>query len=193
MSFWTSGSGAPITGNLKDAKVPDFTVIPDGTMALAKIESFEFANKPATKYKGPETIYEIKWKITAGDFVNREVTQKIKPFDGKPFQIDRALNMMKLIMNLCHYTNHSNEAPDTESLKPMVGKILGIKISEYSIPKKDEPGNIEGNHVTEVHPAADFKCETGVKKEVVHSRSNVESAFSRNAPEIGGALDDLPF
>jgi len=193
MSFWTSGSGKEISGKLEDARMPNFSVIPDGTMALAKIESFDLVEKPANEYTGAQTLYEIKWKITSGDFVNREVFQKIKPFDGKPFQIDRALNMMKLIMNLCNYQPTSADAPDSNALSPMLGKILGIKIGEWSVPKKNEPGNLEGNNVTEVHPAAGFKCETGIKQEVVHSRSNVDSAFSRNAPIVGETLDDLPF
>ncbi len=96
MNFWTSGSGAPITGAPDKAFLQDFTVIPNNTMALAAIKSFMIAEENATAYcASASRYYQIIWKISSVDFKGREVKQKIKPFDGKPEQIDRALNMLK--------------------------------------------------------------------------------------------------
>jgi hypothetical protein len=51
----------------------------------------------------------------------------------------------------------------------------------------------EGNYISEVHPATDFKTVTGVKIEV--SKSPVDSAFSRQAAVSSQSVsdDDIPF
>ncbi len=192
-NFWTSPSGSPITGSPDSAFLKDFTTIPEGTMALGTIKSFEVVTKAANKYTPEQKHIEVKYKLTQGDFKNREVTQKIKVFDGKPEQIERNLNMLKLIMDLCGYTPlHGNE-PSNQELAAMNGRVLGIKIGEWSMPKEDGSGVMEGNMIREVHSSAGFECETGVKSEVVHSRSAVDTAFSRNQPKTDSLDDDIPF
>ncbi len=193
-NFWKSGTGAEVTGDPKKAFLPDFSIIPDNTYALAKIEIFEFVSKVSTYDQSVQQYYEITWKITDGDFINRVVSQKIKVFDGKPEAIDRNLNMMKLIMDLCNFKPKHADAPNTNDLMPMVGKILGIKIREYSVPKKDGTGMLTGNNVSEVHPTTGFKPATGVKLEVVHTANGVDSALTRNPRGADNlAIDDIPF
>ena len=179
MSFWKSDSGQAITGSPDSAFIKDFTTIPEGTKALSSIKKFEVVNKEATQYADAQKFIQITHKLVDGEFRNREVTQKIKCFAGKPEQVERAKNMLMLVMKLCDYRpSHSNE-PTTQDLSEMAGKFVGIVIGEWSMPKQDGSGMMKGNFVREVHKSEGFECETGVKAEVVHSA--VDSAFSRNA------------
>ena len=191
--FWVSKSGAPITGTPEASFVKDFSLIPEGTKAIAKIKSFEIIEKNS-EYRGLEKYMQITYKLTSGEFTGREVTQKIKPFDGEPKAIDRNLNMLRLVMDLCGFKPTHNGEPTNQELMMMNNKIVGIVIREWSLMKKDGSGTMEGNYVSEVHPAAGFETETGVKIEHVHVMPS-DSALSRNAksrsePDIN---DDLPF
>jgi hypothetical protein len=192
MSFWNSPTNQPITGSEKDAFIPDFTLIPEGTMAIGVIKSCTVENKEATQYSEANKFIQVVYKLADGEFKNREVTQKIKVFDGKPEAIHRSLNMLKLLMMLCNYQpTHSNE-PTNQDLANLHGKVIGLKIGEWSMPRAD--GSIgEGNFIREIHTPAGFKCETGVKAEVTHSRSSVDSAFSRNSTVKDDLDTDLPF
>lgn len=193
MSFWLSGTGLAPTGKPEDAFIGDFTIIPESTVATASIKSFTLVEKE-NKHKGiTEKFYQIIYKLLDGQFKSREVTQKIKCFDGKPDQIQRNLNMLKLVMQLCDFKPTHNEAPQDLELIPMLNKIVCVKIGEWSIPKDDKSGNIEGNYIREVHASGAIPTETGVKAVVEHKpTSSVDSAFSRNAamPELES---DLPF
>lgn len=190
--FWVSDLGE-ITGKAEDAFAKSFTIIPDGTMALAKIESFvNDENKDGFK------CLVVNWVLTDGDFKGAKVTQKIKVFGGEP-QYDkdpaktrhRALNMLKLLYQQFSLKPETSGAPTDKELLTFNGKIAGIKVRET------EP-NAEGrsfNWVAEVHKAAGFKSETGVKLEVTHTPT--DSALNRNKgysdPGIGGLADDIPF
>lgn len=194
-NFWSSGTGKAITGDADSAFLPEFSIIPDGTTAKATIKTFEVVEKEATQYAAATRFLQITYKILDGSYKGREVTQKIKVFDGKPEQIDRNLNMLKLIMQLCNCKpTHAGEPTDAD-LAVMHGHIVGIKIREWSLPRAD--GSImDGNFVCEVHPTANFETKTGVKLEVVHTRdeSITDSAFSRNDNLAATASDDdIPF
>jgi hypothetical protein len=192
--FWTSPTGHEITGSEKDSHLQDFSVIPDGTQALAAIKSCMVVEAAATQYKPEDKYIEVVYKIVSDEFKNREVTQKIKVFNGKPEQIHRNLNLLKRLMMLCNYKPTHNNEPTNQDLAAMNGKVLGIKIAEWSMPKADGTGVLDGNWVSEVHPAKDFKCETGVKMEVTHTNSPLDSAFSRNPKGVGDDLEsDIPF
>ncbi len=192
-NFWTSGSGTTITGRPEDSFIKDFSIIPDGTTALAKIKEFIIVEK-TTQYAGEQKFMQITYKLTSGEFKDREVTQKIKPFDGTPQSIDRNLNMLKLVMELCDFNASHDVEPTSQDLMLMNGKILGIKIKEWSMPKTDGSGIMEGNFVGEVWPAAGFESETGIKAEHVHSMPS-DSALSRNAKSRSEPdfEDSLPF
>lgn len=190
MSFWQSGSGAAITGNPADAFVKDFTVIPEGSIAEAVIKGFVLVDKE-NKHTGiQDKYYMITYKLLNGDHKNQEVTQKIKCFNGKPEAIDRNLNMLRLIMQLCEFKPTHNNAPQDIELIMMVNKILCIKIGEWSMPKQDGSGFLEGNFVRECHASGAIPTETGVKA-VVTSKPT-DSALQRNMkmPELD---NDLPF
>jgi len=190
-NFWKSGTGAAITGEAKNAFLEDFGVIPEGTTAKASIKEFCVVNKEATQYAEAQKFLQITYKLLDGDYKNRQVTQKIKVFEGKPEQIDRNLNMLKLVMDLCSFKPANSNEPTNDDLVVMVGKIVGVKIKEWSLPKNDGT-MMEGNYVSEVYAAAETLTDTGVKLEVKHVRKDVESAFSRNAAAMD--LDqDLPF
>lgn len=187
--FWNSGSGTKITGEAKDAFIADFTTIPEGTCAEAMIKSFTLVEKENKFSNKNDRFYEIKYKLLSGDYKGREVAQKIKCFDGKPEQIDRALNMLMLVMKLCDFKPLTNEAPQDLELLPMLNKILSIKIGEWSMPKADGSGMMDGNFIREVHASGGLVTETGIKAEVVHRPT--DSALQRNKmPELDS---DLPF
>jgi len=195
MSFWTSGTGNEIKGDAASAFTPDFTVIPDGTMAMAVIDKFSLVEKK-DQFGDEKKYYEIVWKIISQDYKGRIVSQKIKPFDGRPEAIDRNLNMLKLVMTLCQFKPTHANAPSSDDLRPMIGKSAGIKIREWSMPKQDGSGMMEGNFVSEIYPAQGFECEIGTKLEMVHTPpSSVDSAFSRNprGQTLVDLTDDIPF
>jgi hypothetical protein len=190
MSFWTSGTGLTPTGKPEDAFISDFTVIPEGTCATATIKAFTLVDKENKHTGKNDKFYQIIWKLCDGDFKSREVTQKIKCFSGEPKQIDRALNMLKLIMQLSNFKPTHNDAPQDIELITMLNQIASIKIGEWSMPKND--GTImDGNFVREVWKSGELPTETGIKATPVIHRPT-DSAFQRNAkmPELDS---DLPF
>ncbi len=188
--FWNSGSGAAITGNPSDAFVKDFSIIPEGTIAEACIKQFLLVDKENKHTGVQDKFYMVTYKLLNGDYKSQEVTQKIKCFNGKPEAIDRNLNMLRLVMQLCEFKPTHNNAPQDIELVFMVGKVVCIKVGEWSMSKQDGSGSMEGNFVREVHASGALAAETGVKA-VVTSKPT-DSALTRNAkmPELDS---DLPF
>jgi hypothetical protein len=194
MSFWESELGE-VTGKAEDAFAKSFTQIPDGTMALARIESFINAEYQGNKY------LSIDWLLTDGDFRGQKVNQKLKVY-GDPMAKDsakarhRALNMLKLIYQLYQVKPKHAGDPTDQDLLIFVGKAAGIKIRET------EP-NHEGkqyNWVAEIHETKGFKCETGISVVVTHTnvqhgKEPIDSAFSRQTqtPVDNRLDDDIPF
>jgi hypothetical protein len=190
--FWESDLGE-ITGSEQDAFAKSFTHIPDGTMALARIESFIHAEYQGNKY------LSIDWILTDGDFKGANVNQKLKVYgDPKAKDSDKtrhkALNMLKLIYQLYNVKPKHSGEPTDQDLMVFVSKAAGIKIRET------EPNN-EGkqyNWVAEIHDAKGFKCETGVSIVITHNNVNtsnnpLDSAFSRNAGAKVEDENDIPF
>ncbi len=180
------------TGKAEDAFISDMTIIPNGTAAKAQILKIEIVDKD-NKFTGPQKFIEVSWKLIDGDYKNREVKQKIKVFNGDENQLRRARNMLMLLLNLCqHKIAHDNE-PTVFDLLPIHGKVLGIKIREWSMEKQDGSGVMEGNFISEVHLADDkFVTETGVKSQPKIPKSKNRS-YS-DIPNIADTLDDsIPF
>lgn len=196
MSFWESELGE-VTGNAADAFAKSFTQIPDGTMALAKIESFINAEYNENKY------LNVTWLLTDGDFKGAKVEQKLKvwgdPRDKDPAKTrHRALNMLKLIYQLYGCKPKHAGDPTDQDLAIFLGKSAGIKIRET---EPNDQGR-QYNWVAEIHEAKGFKCETGISVVVTHTNSYsgnsgqlpLDSAFSRNPPVTADKLDDdIPF
>ncbi len=195
--FWESELGE-VTGNAADAFAKTFTQIPDGTMALARMESFINAEYQGNKY------LSIDWVLTDGDFKGQKVNQKLKVY-GDPMAKDsakarhRALNMLKLIYQLYNTKPKHAGEPTDQDLAVFIGKSAGIKIRET------EP-NHEGkqyNWVAEIHEAKGFKCETGISVVVTHTNKQQsmdfgneprDSAFDRNnGIQAANMEDDIPF
>jgi hypothetical protein len=200
MSLWKLGTGKEITGTARDSFLNDFELIPDDTICDAIIKSFAYAEARGEKY------LKIDWKIINGDFKNREVTQKIKIFSGKPESIDRHLNMLRLLMILFSYPI-SDDIPTDYDLLFFINKIACIKIGEWHIDIIKEngmPDSLEGNNVREVHLIGTFAPETGIEKEYANNNksvnnlitNNLDSALSRQKTIINQGLmvdDELPF
>lgn len=196
MSFWDSELG-DVTGKAEDAFAKQFTQIPDGTKALAKIESFTNQVYKDSGFK----YLNIEWVLQDGDFRGQKVQQKLKVYGGDKFDKDpmktrhRALNMLKLLYQLFNIKPKHTNPPTDQDLASFSGKIAGLKIRETEPNDKGK----QYNWVSEVHPSQGFKSETGVGLPVVaHSsvssyssnRSAVDSPFN-NAPPPD--LDDVPF
>ena len=192
MSFWQSDLGE-ISGKAEDAFSPAFVdVIPDGTKATARIIKFFNEVNTKTNYR----CLSIEWELMDGNFKGMHSRQKLKVIEPYPGDKDwpktrhRALNMLTLIYNMFNIKPTSNDIPSDHDLSSFNGKIAGIVIRET---KPNDEGKTY-NYVSEVHPSQGFKAETGVKIEVTHSRTNIESAFSRNPSGIDESLeDDVPF
>lgn len=194
--FWDSEIGE-VTGKAEDAFAKSFTQIPDGTMALAKIDSFVNAEYMGNKY------LNIYWLVTDGDFKGQKVQQKLKVW-GEPRDKDpaktrhRALNMFKLMYQMWGMKPRHANAPTDQDLALFVGKIAGIKVRET---EPNEQGK-QYNWVAEVHDSKGFKSETGPGlTQITHhvnqtsGQGPMDSALSRNksASTYGDPLDDVPF
>lgn len=185
--FWLSGTGVMPTGAAEDAFAPAMDIIPEGTTAIASIKSFLLLEKDTVEY------YEITWKIMSNDFKGREVRQKIKAFDMKPEVRQRALNMLKRIYDLLEFKPLHNGKPTNQDHMKLNGKILGIKIGQWNLMKKDGSGFMEGNHVNEVHKAGpDFKPEIGIKKPLPQMTEHRSPTGFHNAPPVFDA-NDVPW
>lgn len=194
--FWVSELGE-VTGNASDAFAKTFTQIPDGTMALARIDSFINAEYQGNKY------LTIGWVLTDGDFKGAKVEQKLKVYgdsrSSDPVKArHRALNMLKLIYQLYAVKPTHAGDPTDKDLAIFVGKTAGIKIRET---EPNDQGR-QYNWVAEIHEANGFKCETGVSIVVTHTSTQfdsgaIDSAFSRNANTSFASnvveTDDVPF
>lgn len=191
MSFWTSGSGKMITGKPEEAFLQDFTVIPEGTIADAFIKSFFLIERENKWDNNIDKFYEITYKLINGDFKNREVTQKIKCFAGSPEAIDRNLNMLRLVMELCEFKPTTKEAPGDLELLPMFNKVISVKIREWSMPKRDGSGIMEGNFVSEIYKTGEIAPETGIKTVATHFPT--DSALNRNSKLADVPDDEIPF
>lgn len=198
-NFWTPPSGNKITGEADKAFLSDFSIIPENSKAVASIKKFVRVDKDANEYTGKQSYLEITYKLIDGDFKGREVSQKIKCFDGTDTSLERNLNMLMLVMKLCDFKPTHGGEPTAEELAGMQGTVLGIVIGEWSIAKKDG-GIMEGNNVREVYSAEGFECETGVKVESKPEpvTSMPESAFTRDKARRDADAkemmdDDIPF
>jgi hypothetical protein len=194
-AFWESELGE-ITGSAADAFAKFKTQIPDGTMALARIDSFV-----NDEYQGNKFL-KIEWVLTDGDFKGATVDQKLKVY-GDPMAQDpakarhRALNMLKLIYQLYNTKPKHSGPPTDQDLHVFVGKAAGIKIRET---EPNDQGR-QYNWIAEIHDTKGFKCETGVSVVVTHTpaqpgREPIDSAFSRNnasLPTDTSMDDDIPF
>ena len=192
--FWESELGE-ISGSAADAFAKTFKQIPDGTMALARIESFVNAEYQGNKY------LNVDWILTDGEFKGQKVSQKLKVY-GDPIAKDpakarhRALNMLKLMYQLFSIKPAHANAPSDSDLSIFIGKVAGLKIAETE-PNQDGK---QYNWVSELHEAKGFKCETGISVVVTHTnvqskQSNVDSALGRQAqlPIDSSLDDDIPF
>ncbi len=192
--FWESEVGE-VTGNPADAFAKTFTHIPDGTMALSRIDGFTNA-----EYNGNKFL-SIDWTLTEGEFKGSKVEQKLKVF-GDPMAKDqakarhRALNMLKLIYQLYNIKPKHAGDPSDQDLAIFVGKTAGIRIRET---EPNDQGR-QYNWVAEIHDAKGFKCETGTSLTVTHVNTpthvqgTLDSALSRNArTQDSEIIDDIPF
>lgn len=180
-----------ITGSSDDAFVPELTIIPNNTCAraqISKIEVIELTNQ----YQGAQKFIQVSWKILNGDFKTREVKQKIKCFIGDENQLKRARNMLMLLLNLCQYKIPHDNEPTVFDLLPLTGKVLGIKIREWSMEKQDRSGIMEGNFISEIHLADDnFLTETGIK--LAPKIPKTSSYGHSDIPNIADTEQDIPF
>lgn len=198
MSFWESECGE-VTGKAEDAFAKQFTQIPDGTRALAKIQSFTNQVHKESGFK----YLNIEWVLTDGDFKGQKVQHKLKVYGGDQYDKDpmktrhRALNMLKLLYQMFNLKPKHTNPPTDQDLASFGGKIAGLKIRETA---PNDNGR-QYNWIGEVHPSQGFKCETGAGLPVVahtsvssysSNSSSANNSFNNNtttAPD----LDDVPF
>ncbi len=182
--FWDSELGE-VSGSASDAFAKTFTQVPNGTMALAKIETFINAEYQGAKY------LVIEWLLTDGDFRGQKVQQKLKVFDMDAKTKHRALNMLKLLYQLFNMKPKHSDAPTDQDLVSFIGKSAGIKIRET---EPNDQGK-QYNWVGEVHEPKGFKCETGVSVVVTHVNRSAQMSMDGMLGGMGDALSsqDIPF
>lgn len=191
MSFWESEVGE-VTGDAKDAFAKHFTIIPDGTKALAKIKSFTNQSHKDSGFK----YLNIEWVLQDGDFKGQKVQQKLKVYGGDQYDKDpaktrhRALNMLKLLYQLFNIKPKHNNPPTDQDLAMFSSKIAGIKIRETEMNEKGK----QYNWVAEVHPSTGFKSEVGAGLPVIaHSSIRAEVPFNQGYQPNHQDLSDVPF
>ena len=189
--FWSSSLGE-ITGNASDEFAKSFTQVPDGTLALARIDSFIDMENQGLRF------LNIDWMLTEGDFKGQKVSQKLKVYDADARDKDpvktrhRALNMLKLLYQLYSLKpSHAGE-PTDKDLSVFIDKVAGIKIRET----EPNSNGKQYNWVAEIHEAKGFKCETGIKLIVTHTNVQqsdlFDTAFNRNSTAVEHN-DGIPF
>jgi hypothetical protein len=197
MSFWESELG-DVTGKAEDAFAKQFTQIPDGTKALAKIESFTNQVYKDSGFK----YLNIEWVLQDGDYRGQKVQQKLKVYGGDQYDKDptktrhRALNMLKLLYELFKIKPKHANPPTDQDLASFAGKIAGIKIRETEMNDKGK----SYNWVAEVHASQGFKAETGAGLPVIAraavssypSNKATDSPFNSSAPPVYDE-SDVPF
>lgn len=190
MNFWQSEMGE-VTGRPEHSFARTFKQIPDGTMALAKINAFVNTTYKDNKTKQPVPCLEIEWLLTDGDFQGQKVKQKIKCFDKDPNSRHRALNMLKLLYQLFGVQPQGSDAPSDQALVSFLGKTAGICIRET----EPTPDGKQFNWVGEVHSPNGFVCATGFKLEVIRKPTTYGNAepYHNSALDAPIADDDVPF
>ena len=178
MGFWDSNLGS-LSGTAEDAFTKQFRKIPDNTTATAQVAAFTNEEFDGKKH------LRVDWVITGGDFKGQHVFQKIHAFDTDDKRRHKALNMLMLLYKMFDLKPASSEPPTNLELAVLVNKHSGIKIQET---EPNDKGNTY-NWVSEVHPVAGFKVETGLTIMVEHSPM-IDSAFGRNPI---GLENDIPF
>lgn len=200
MNFWESELGN-VTGKAEDAFAKSFKQIPDGTKALAKIQTFTNQVHSASGFK----YLNIEWSLMDGDFKGQKVQQKLKVYGGDQYDKDpvrtrhRALNMLKLIYQLFDVKPAHPGEPSDKDLSIFIGKIAGIKIMETAPNEKGK----QYNWVSEIHTSQGFKSETGKGLSIIAKSSmdnylpdiNLSNEITRGYQNINKDIidDDLPF
>lgn len=180
MSFWKSTLGE-LSGTEQDAFSQSFRQIPDGTMALAKIDKFTNEEFNGSKY------LKVDWLLTDGEFKGQHVFQKIHVFDTDEKKRHRALNMLMLVYRMFSMSPTSSNPPSDEELAIFKGKLAGIRIQETA---PNDHGR-QYNWVSQVKTCEGFVCATGESVIVTHMPSSLSSfANGRTGMDLDG---DLPF
>lgn len=183
--FWSSFEGE-VTGSAEAANVEslDFETILGGTKAPALAIEIKTTDNQAqidhannNGYPAPilEKFYEVQWKLIGGDFKNRQIRMKIRPWKvfeggdkkGQPDQKARTrqANILRRLMMLtqCPMPQHGG-APSEADLAPCLNKPVAIGIEIWENKNRDGEWN-SGNWINELNPAdGNFKPETGTKK-----------------------------
>lgn len=183
MGFFTLSTGDKATGNEDKAHYQGFRIIPNNSKLLAVLVDI----KKNTGKKAP--YYEVIWEIYQGEYRGQKVTQRIFPWASDERASDRAKEMMFRIYRCCGTLPPELE-PAPHELSQLCSKICGIKIKEeqyeYNGEMKDK------NDIIEVHPAKEFKEETGQKLQYVPPKQKPKND-ELNPPHDDFVDSDLPF
>lgn len=193
MSFWSLSDGGKPTGSAEDANTSASMIVPNNTMAKAKIMKFENVEMPSG-----DKMLVINWQLQDTNSRGIYVSQKLKVFDAKPATKDRAINMLVRLYKLANLQPESTGCPSNEELAKFKGRLMGIKIQQWFYQGK------EGNWVSEVHAAEGFTSEDGVmvsapiEKHQSMSYQQAEQAYSQmtnqNQKQNDYGFDnDVPF
>lgn len=179
--FWNNVSGKPEDAFNRE----NVDVLPNGTMALAKIlkasnESGNFGDHVS-----------IEWLLADGQFIGHRLYQKIYIYDGKPERQLKARNMLKFIIQHFKMTLTTDGPPSNVELMQLTGASAGLKIGEYQF-ENDVGKLVHGNNILEIWSPDGFVSSTGKYREFKHKPKPDLSA--NTAFEFGKDLNDsIPF
>jgi hypothetical protein len=188
MSFYRLSDGSTPEGSEK-ANMENFVLIPEGTIANAKILLAELAD--ADPMNGSDDRYVVEYELLDGEFKGNKVRQNIKAFDKDPKKKDKAIDMLVRIMKLCRFSPPHADAPTSSDLLALKQMKIQIKIGQW-----DMNGN-SGNFVRGVYYFNECEVQTGIFVEP-KTKPPLPASQGHGAPlpgdTSGGFIDDnLPF
>jgi hypothetical protein len=188
MSFFKLSNGQLAQGNPEDAFIPELTIIPNNSRALAVIEKLETKQYQNEQYQD-EHYYQITWKILNAPLANRIVQQKFYINSDNTNKADRAKEMFMLLHKLTQLpTNYGESGPQEHDYIKFRGKVCGLLIREWQMNGK------EGNFVSELHPSKDFVEAIGTKLPAKIASSNLGASNNfdeRNPPFVDNDIPNL--
>lgn len=191
MSFYKSSFGK-VTGKIEDCAVPAFTLIPNGTIDTACIISAKIVIPTAEAFD-PTKYIELTYQLVGGDYKDMRVSQKIRCFGEDSPKRLRALNMLIRLLAICNAVPFDQEEPSNEVLAALQGQLLMIEVSEWSLPRRDGNGVMEGNWVSGIYKPGEVETKKGVKKEPVISAATPIRNQYDNDSTPPPHLQDIPW
>lgn len=156
----------------------DFEVIPDGTVAIALIESAEVVC--ASMYN-PEDTVKITWRIQGGEYANRVVFQKIKFMEQDATKRLRQQRILLAIDANARGQIRADGGVNPQNVTSLQFAVMQIHIKVWEMDGK------KGNWISAV-------SEKGGASQQAKPRAQAQvQTQAQHEPQVAQADDVIPF